>query len=81
MDTVDKVYDGEFKFRKVERETPEGWVDIKFSELKPGDRFKLYDDEGVVDALEDGSKVYVATSEVYPCPPPEGNYGIEFQDA
>jgi hypothetical protein len=78
---MDKVYDGEFKFRKVERETPEGWENIAFSDLKVSDRFKLYDDDTVADPLEDGSRVYVATSAAYPCPPPEGNYGIEFQDA
>jgi hypothetical protein len=65
-------------FRKVERQTETGWETIQFKDLNKGDRFKLYDDPDAENSFEDGSKVYIASSDVYPCPPPEGNYGIEF---
>jgi hypothetical protein len=65
-------------FRKVERKVGDGWEEVKFHELKKGDHFKLYDDDtGPV--YEDGSKVYIATSDTYPGSP-EGDYGIDVAD-
>lgn len=65
-------------FRKVERQTADGgWEHIGFDELRKGDLFKLYDEEGQEPKYEDGTTVYVANSDPYPAGPPDGNYGIE----
>lgn len=53
------------EFRKVARIEPDGTrTEIRFSELRKGDRFTL-DDEGI--GAEDGFTVHVAACDAYPC--------------
>lgn len=67
-------------FRKVERKTGgEQWEEIPFSALRKGDHFKLYDQPGDK-IFEDGSQVYVAKGDPFPCEP-TGNFGIEADNA
>lgn len=68
------------EYRRVEQSHSGAWIVIPFENLKSGDTFRLFDEtngaSGETKPIEDGTVIYVATSDAYPCQP-EGNFSIE----
>lgn len=62
------------EYRRVERQQPDGtFVAVQFSELKRGDKFKLFGSAG---DHEDGSVLYEADTNAVPTAEP-GNWSIQ----
>lgn len=53
------------EYRVVEREVDGKFVEVLFTDLKAGDRFKLYDAETAEPRYEDGSTIYTALTDAY----------------
>lgn len=61
--------------RSVKKLSGSKWVEIPFEDLKPGDKFKLYEEDGALVKAADGNSVFVCES--FPFKHDSGNLSVK----